>query len=159
MGGLLGLHLATNRPVANLVLIAPFLSPTGKTLGLPNRWLIGRVPLRGYITKREGGPIDEPLSRDTHIAYHAMPARTMVSVVVAARRFARRLPEISSPTLILHSIRDTTSDFRGSKLLMEKLGSTDKTLVAYKEGNHVISLDVQKDALEAATLEWLASRK
>jgi carboxylesterase len=158
MGGLLGLHLATVRPVANLVLVAPFLSPTGKTFGLPNRWLIGRVPLSGNITKREGGPVDEPLSRDTHISYHAMPAQSMVSVVVAARRFAPRVPEVTSPTLILHSIHDTTSDFAGSKLLIEKLGSEDKTLVAYNSGNHVITLDYQKDALERTTLDWLSRR-
>lgn len=159
MGGLLALHLAAARPVANLVLIAPFLSPAGKTFGLPNRWLIGRVPLSGNITKREGGPVDEPLSRDTHISYHAMPAQSMVSVVLAARRFARRVPEVASPTLILHSVHDTTSDFRGSKHLIERLGSEDKTLVAYNSGNHVITLDYQKDALEQTTLDWLSRRK
>ncbi len=155
MGGLLGLMLAAKRPVANLILIAPFLSPKGKTAGLPNRWLIGRIPLWGEISKNPGGPIQDPAGREGHISYHAMPAHAMVSVVVAARRFVPRIPEVTCPALILHSVHDTTSDFAGSKLLMEKLGSNDKTLVAYNRGNHVITLDYEKEALEKTAVEWL----
>jgi carboxylesterase len=159
MGGLIALHLAAGRKVANLVLIAPFLRPTGTTLGLPNRWLIGRVPLWGNIAKSEGGPIDDPAQRDLHIAYHAMPAHTMVSVVVAARRFAARIPEVACPVLIHHAVRDTTSDFAGTRMLMDRLGSKDKTLKAYERGNHVITLDYQKEELEAVTVEWLNERR
>jgi carboxylesterase len=158
MGGLLGLMLATVRPVANLMLVAPFLSPTGKTAGLPNRWLIGRVPLWGNISKSPGGPIRDPQGREGHIAYHAMPAHAMVSVVVAARRFAPRVREVSCPTHKHHSIHDTTSEFAGTKMLIEKLGSQDKTLVAYNRGNHVITLDFQKEELEETAVEWLKRR-
>ncbi|MEO6096913.1 MAG: alpha/beta fold hydrolase [Fibrobacteria bacterium] len=158
MGGLLGLMLATKRPVANLMLVAPFLSPAGMTAGIPNRWLIGRVPLWGDISKSPGGPIQDPLGLEGHIAYHAMPAHAMVSVVVAARRFAPKVREVSCPTLILHSIHDTTSDFAGTQMLIEKLGSQDKTLVAYNRGNHVITLDYEKKALEESVVEWLKRR-
>ncbi|MDB5104756.1 MAG: esterase [Fibrobacteres bacterium] len=159
MGGLLGLDLASRLPVANLVLIAPFLAPTGTTFGLPNRWLIGRVPLWGNIAKSLAGPIQDPAGREGHISYHAMPAQAMVSVVVAARRFAPLIPKVHCPTLILHSIHDTTSDFAGSKLLIEKLGSEDKTLVAYNRGNHVITLDYPRESLETTAVAWLRQRR
>ena len=55
-------------------------------------------------------------------------------------------------------IHDTTSDFAGTKMLIEKLGSQDKTLVAYNRGNHVITLDYQKEALEETAVEWLKRR-
>ena len=158
MGGLLGLRLAVLRPVANLVLIAPFLSPSGTTFGLPNRWLAGRVPLPAILAKSPEGPIEDPEGARDHIAYHASPSRSMISVAEAARGFIADVPKVVSPALILHAIRDTTSDFAGSELLIEKLGSRDKSLVAYNRGNHVITLDYEKERLEETALTWLSHR-
>ncbi|MDB5050680.1 MAG: esterase [Fibrobacteres bacterium] len=159
MGGLLGLQLAARRPVANLVLIAPFLTPSGATCGLPNRWLVGRVPLPAIMAKRLPGPIADPAGTESHIAYHAMATRSMVSVVEAARGFSAYIPKVVCPTLILHSIHDTTSDFAGSEMLIRRLGSEDKTLVVFNRGNHVITLDYEKERLEETALEWLIKRR
>lgn len=157
MGGLLGLDLASRHPdkIAGIVLIAPFLRAWGKTLGLPNRWLIGRVPLSGNISKSIGGPVKDPKGAEGHIAYHAMPAKTMVSVVLAGREVARRLPSIPCPTLILHDVHDTTSDFSGSLALIRDLGSTDKTLVAFERSNHILTLDFDRERTESEALAWL----
>jgi carboxylesterase len=155
MGGLLGLELAARFPVAGLILIAPFLIPFGKTLGLPNRWLIGRVPLPALLAKSAGGPIQEPIAAQQHIAYHAMPSASMVSVVQAARAMRPLIPKVLCPTLILHDVHDQTSDFRGSERLLENLGAKDKTLVAFERGNHLITLDYDRERLEATVLAWL----
>jgi carboxylesterase len=159
MGGLLALQLAARRRVANLVLVAPFLTPSGATLGLPNRWLVGRVPLPPIMAKHLPGPIADPAGAESHIAYHAMATRSMVSVVEAARAFVPEVPKVACPTLILHSIHDTTSDFAGSELLIRRLGSEDKALVAFNRGNHVITLDYEKERLEETASEWLIKRR
>lgn len=156
MGGLLALHLALERPVAGLVLVAPFLMPSGTTFGLPNRWLVGRVPLPPMLAKGVGGPIVDPAGLAGHIAYHAMPRDSMVSVVRAGRKLARSLHRILAPTLIFHSIHDRTSAFVGTRMLMKRLGSPDKTLITYDRGNHVLTLDYPRPELEAETLAWLA---
>jgi carboxylesterase len=160
MGGLLGLDLAARHPdkVAGLILLAPFLRPWGKTAGLPNHWLIGRVPLSGNISKSIGGPIKDPQGAAGHIAYHAMPARTMVSVVVSAREVNRRTPDIRCPTLILHDVHDTTSDFLGSLDLIRDLGSDDKILIAFNRSNHILTLDYDRDRTESESLAWLLQR-
>ncbi len=157
MGGLLALHLALNRPVAGLILVAPFLLPSGKTLGLPNRWLVGRIPLPALLAKNKGGPILDPEGSAGHLTYPAMPSASMVSVVIAARRMIASLPRVSSPALIFHAREDRTSDFRGSQLLIERLGTEDKTLIAFNRGNHVLTLDFPRPRLEAETCAWLAS--
>jgi carboxylesterase len=159
MGGLIGLNLAATRPVAGLVLIAPFLIPWGRTCGLPNRWLVGRVPLPSIMAKSPGGPIQNPVTAPEHIAYHAMATRSMISVVKAGRAFLPRIPKVACPTLILHSVQDATSDFRGSQKLIEKLGSADKTLVAYNRGDHLITLDYEREKLEQTVLDWLLKRR
>lgn len=159
LGGLLALHLAARRRVANLVLIAPFLVPAGATFGIPNRWLVGRCPIPDLVGKDIGGPIDCPEGRAGHIAYHAMPGPELVSVVQATRDFEGVAPRITSPALIFHSVRDRTSDFAGSQALIRDLGSDDKTLVAFNRGNHVITLDHDRERLEAETVDWLSKRR
>jgi carboxylesterase len=158
MGGLLALHLARERPVAGLILVAPFLLPSGKTLGIPNRWLVGHIPLPATMAKGKSGPILDPEGLAGHITYPAMPSASMVSVVLAARRMIASLPRIQSPALIFHALKDRTSDFRGSQILIEKLGAEDKTLIAFNRGNHVLTLDFPRPRLEAETCAWLAAR-
>lgn len=158
LGGLLALNLAVRRRVANLLLVAPFLKPAGSTFGLPNAWLVGRVPLPRYVGKNVGGPIDDPEGAAGHIAYHAMPAEEMASIVQAARDFAGLEKAVTCPTLVFHGVHDKTSDFAGSLALMGTLGSEDKTLVAYNRGNHILTLDYDRERLEATAVEWLSRR-
>jgi carboxylesterase len=158
LGGLLALNVAARRRAAHLILIAPFMRPAGATFGLPNAWLVGRVPLSGYVAKDAQGPIDDPEGLKDHIAYHAMPAREMASVVQGARDFLGLEKNVTCPTLILHGVRDRTSDFAGSLSLIEKLGSEDKSLVAFNRGNHVITLDYDRHRLERLAVDWLARR-
>jgi len=159
MGGLLGLYLSVRRPVANLILLAPFLVPAGKTWGLPNRWLAGRVPLSGNLAKYAPGPIRDPEGFRTHIAYHAMPARTMAGIVAAGREFHAQADRVLCPALILHSVHDTTSAFSGSRFLIENLGSEDKTLVALNRSNHIVTLDFDRARVENTVLAWLRLRQ
>jgi carboxylesterase len=159
MGGLLALHLARAFPVAGLILVAPFLLPAGRTFGIPNSWLIGKVPLPAALAKGKDGPILDPEGLAGHIAYRAMPSASMVSVVLAARRLLAGLPRIISPALIFHAVHDRTSDFRGSQLLIERLGGEDKALVAFNRGNHVLTLDFPRNRIEAETLAWLERRR
>ena len=158
LGGLLALNLAVRRRVANLILVAPFLKPAGSTFGLPNSWLVGRVPLPRHVGKNVGGPIDDPEGAAGHIAYHAMPAEEMASVVQATRDFAGLEKEVTCPTLVFHGVHDRTSDFAGSLALMGALGSDDKTLVAFNRGNHILTLDYDRERLETTAVEWLSRR-
>lgn len=155
LGGLLSLNVAARRRVANLILIAPFMKPAGATFGVPNAWLVGRVPLGDMVAKDARGPIDDPEGLKDHIAYHAMPAKEMASVVQGARDFEGLEKDVTCPVLLLHGVHDRTSDFSGSVGLMARLGTEDKTLIAYNRGNHVITLDYPRAALESAAVEWL----
>ncbi len=158
MGGLLSLYLAKKFPVANLILVAPFLKLAGKTFGLPNDFLLGRAPVKGNLTKQDDGAIADPVARASHIAYHKMPVDSLVSIMEAARKMRRELGGIKCPTLIHHSVKDETSDISGSLQLMRELGSEDKTLRAYNSGNHVITLDYPRQGIEYGVVMWMEGR-
>ncbi len=155
MGGLMALYLAARVQVANLILIAPFLQPYGKTFGLPNRWLVGRVPLPAVMRKKNPGPIRDPVAAADHVAYSALATQSMISVAEAGRRFWPLAHSVQSPILIHHSQTDTTSDYSGTVRLMKSIGSSDKTLLTYQRGNHVITLDFDRPELENQTETWI----
>ena len=159
MGGLLALHMALTRKVAGLILVAPFLLPSGATFGIPNRWLIGRVPLPAMLAKSAGGPIEDTVGREGHLAYRSMPSASMVSVVAAARAIVPSLAKVTAPTLVFHAVHDHTSDIRGSNRLMDRLGAEDKTLRTYIRGNHVLTLDYPRAELEGEALHWLSEHR
>jgi carboxylesterase len=159
MGGLAALHLAARRKVSNLVLISPFLKPWGSTMGLPNNFLLGKVPLPAMVAKELPGPIKDASQLPHHIAYHAMPSKEMMTVIQGARDLAGKEGSITSPTLILHGIHDKTSEYSASEALLRNLGSDDKTLIAFNRSNHVITLDFDRERVETEMVEWLRRRR
>jgi carboxylesterase len=159
MGGLLALHLAARRRVDSLVLIAPFTRPWGSHFGLPNSLLLGRVPLPALIAKEVPGPISDPAGLEGHIAYHAMPSKELLTIAQGAKDLKGKEASITSPTLILHSVQDHTSDFAGSQSLIRELGADDKTLIAFNRSNHVITLDYDRERVETEIVDWLRRRR
>ncbi len=159
LGGLLALYLAARRPVANLVLCAPFLVPAGRTFGLPNRWVLRLLPPSDrLIPKTGGGPMFDPEAVRDHVAYSSMPLRGILSVFHAARNAWPFLPGVVNPALIFHAPKDHTSAIAGSRRLLRELGSKDKRLIEVERSRHVITLDYDRDRIERETVDWLAKR-
>lgn len=160
LGGLLALHLAARRKVHSLLLYAPFLRPSGSTIGIANRHLAPLAKLwTDEIAKDSEGPINDKTQLAEHIAYHAMPAALLANIMQAGEAILPLLPRIACPTLILHAVKDRTSDFDGSVELMKRLGSEDKTLIALSRSNHVITLDFDRERVEAESMNWLKRRQ
>ncbi len=156
LGGLLALHLAARRKVANLVLYAPFLFPAGSTLGIAHKHLAGYAKIwTDEIAKDAKGPINDASQLEEHIAYHAMPASILAEIMAQGQSILPLLPNITAPTLIFHSPQDRTSHFDGTLQLMRALGSEDRTLIALPRSNHVLTLDIDRDRLERETTAWL----
>lgn len=156
LGGLLALHLAARRKVANLVLYAPFLMPAGSTMGISNKHLAGFAKLwTDEVTKDAEGPMNDKSQLADHIAYHAMPAPLLGEIIAAGQSILPLLPRVTAPTLIMHSPKDRTSHFDGSLELMRRLGSDDRTLMAMNRSNHILTLDFDRPRVESETLSWL----
>jgi carboxylesterase len=109
--------------------------------------------------KGNDGPILDPQAAKNHIAYHAMPMPGILGLMRAADSFWEHAHRIPNPTLILHSTQDATSDFYASCELLARLGAPDKRLVAFSKSNHILTVDREKQRVEAETLDFLHSRR
>jgi len=160
-GAILSLHLAARRKVAELVLLAPFIKSSHTLCKIwPHSELVPFLPqFIQALKKKQPGPIFNPKALKDHIHYSKMPVQPLKSVIQCAHEALKLLPQIQTPTLLIHSTGDQTADFEGSVEILKKLGSASKTLKALKQSNHIITLDHDRERVEAEILAWLTLPK
>lgn len=158
-GGTLGLYLAARRPVARLVLLAPFLAIRYSRLipvrpaaflklasrVLPN--LRRRPPaVRDREMKRHCAASASYQTFSLHAALSALELIDEVKVLVSS---------IRTPTLIIQGRLDTVVEPRAAGWLRDHLGSEEKELVILSRSDHLVALDCQRDRVIALTRDFL----
>jgi carboxylesterase len=144
-GALLAVHLAAERPVAAVALLAPAISFSGAT------WLyteiVGRLPALPILLSKGARDIAEVDDREKEpSAYAAVPmawGRELRSLSSGALRLA---PRVRAPALILQGGRDRTVSLAGARKLAAALGSPKPVDVrVFPRSGHVLPLDVDAE--------------
>ena len=105
------------------------------------------------------------LSRDPEVMkrinadpYHyraAIPARTGAELIGATQRIQANMEAVCLPVLILHGTEDHLADIAGSRMLFERVNSSDKTFKSYEGYYHEIMNEIGKDAVLKDIGDWL----
>jgi carboxylesterase len=144
MGGLLSLYLARKHSdVAGILLYAPAL----KVLQL------GRAQILSLIHDfhwKKGGDQSMPWK-----GYRVVPLKASRQLYKFQRIVLRVLPNITQPTLIHQGRKDRSLDLRSSILVLNRLGSMDKTLLWFENSQHCILLDREFDQVASASLTFI----
>jgi len=160
-GALLALHLAHERPndVMGLALMAPAIALRDWRA----RWampLIARTPwLRGrfrLIPKTDGSDIRDEEARRIHPGHRFIPLAAAMSLVHLQRQVRGECGEIDHPTLLIHGARDRTCPPSNVDLLARCLGRAPKRVLILPESAHVVTVDCERDRVEAAVSEFVA---
>jgi carboxylesterase len=160
-GGTLALHLAANRLVDRMALMAPFLR-------VRHRWFYGFRPehylntIGRFVRRipRRASAVSDRRLRDeveriiTFRTFSLEAARSAVELIQIVRAEAHR---ITTPTLILQSHRDSIVDPRGASWLFDHLGTSraDRELVWFDRSDHLLALDVEREVVIARVLRFL----
>ncbi|KAJ8600672.1 hypothetical protein CTAYLR_007442 [Chrysophaeum taylorii] len=99
---------------------------------------------------------------DDPLGFHdPMCLATGKALLDAALDLEQRLDTISVPFLVIHGDADEIVPLEGSKLLIEKAASTDKTLSVYPDMLHspLCEFPEVRDKVEAEILAWLDARR
>jgi carboxylesterase len=142
-------RIAEGKPLRAIAALAPALwLPKG---GMRLASLLSKLPeglLRGIAFPKIAGSdiADVELRRANKLAQGkaGMPFLQLLSLVEFGQRVVAELPDITTPTLVMHSRRDHTIPFACSQHLAAHLGGPAK-LVALERSFHVITLDVERD--------------
>ncbi|MFO0890169.1 MAG: alpha/beta fold hydrolase [Isosphaeraceae bacterium] len=158
-GGTLGLHLATERPVHRLVLLAPFLAIRYAGL-IPLRPASYLRHLAGLLPDLPRRPpaVRDPLMRRWAAQtdrFRTFNLHAAVSALELIDRVKPLVPLIMTPTMIHQGRLDTVVEPANATWLYQNLGSANKEVVYLPRSDHLIAVDVERDQAIAAILNFL----
>ncbi len=136
MGGTLALRLAADHPdrVAGAMLVNPALVTKRLDVKLLPvlKHLVPSFPaIAGDIQKAD---VAEP-------AYDRTPLKAIHSLIQAWRPLVADLPQVTAPLLYFRSHRDRIVDDSSEPVILERVSSTDVTMVRLENSFHVATLD------------------
>ena len=153
MGGTLALHLAAHRPLAGVVsLSAPVRFPGWQKLAA--RYLKGVVK---YRKKRGGEDVRDTSAREWLGSYRRYPLYAVDQLFQLVDHVRQDLPEIEQPILVVHSRQDHTIDFGNAQLIFDSVRSQDRQKLELERSYHVVTVDVEKEKVQAAVLAFIRS--
>src|SRR5262249_12384779 len=159
MGGLLALELARHRGdelAALCVMAAPLWLPPEAEI-FAN--VTSRLPLvrRAALPKIAGSDIKDPemKRRNGRAQGRAfMPVTALASLAELGAYLRDKLGDVKTPTLLMHSEHDHTVPFECMDAIAHRLGTSEYAKVLLHESYHVITLDVERDKVFAAVVDW-----
>jgi carboxylesterase len=158
MGALLACVLAHEHPdrVDGLALLAPALrlAPAIRVAGLLARSRI--APLLPMIPK---GPSDvrDPEMRRRNPALPAMPITALAELELLQRHVDRILPGVAAPAVVVAGANDHTVTLSGARRIARRIGSGPAKLVILRKSQHLVGIDVERDACAEAVARHVAS--
>ena len=162
-GAILGIHLATLRPVRRLVLLAPAF----RLLGLSARltWLGRRY--RGRMQKAvERNPktglespwdLNDVEACERRIAYDFFGIPQLHGLQRLALGARKELRASERPLLVIHSRGDRTASFDHARREFDRAAAGEKRFVELTESGHVVTDDLDRARVADEVLAFLAS--
>lgn len=168
VGGVVAAQLALAQPARfrGLVLSSPYLQ---NAVRVPGALLALAGTLSRFAPSLPTLKLDPALlARDPEVgaAYARDPlvytggtkARIGREQLKAGAAVLARATELTLPLLVLHGEADAVADAEGSRALVARSGSSDKTLCLYPGGYHELLNDSGRERAQAEIAAWLEAR-
>jgi alpha-beta hydrolase superfamily lysophospholipase len=163
-GAIVALLAATRQPqVQGLILSAPAVIVAGGVFPVLRRlaavvsvvWPTLRLVHLGCGFLSRDPAVVEGFRNDPLVFHGGFPVRTAAEILRAAGRLQTAARNLTLPLLVLHGTGDRVTDPRGSRLLVARAGSTDKTLRLYPGLYHELLSEPEREQVLADLLAWL----
>lgn len=158
-GATLALYLASRRPVARLVLLAPFLAIRYSRLipFHPATYLRQIARLIPNLRRRPPAVTDPETRRQVAASacYRTFSLHAALSALELIEEVKPLVPTIEVPTLIIQGRRDSVVEPRDATWLRDHLGATHRTLVVLPRSDHLVALDRERERVIALTRDFV----
>jgi carboxylesterase len=146
MGGLVAVHIAAQRPVDSLTLVAIALKFSNPLSGV-----VSLLAPFVKVWKGSGPTLNDPdllaQVKQNPVAYDRFPTRAFAQLWDMAKVTVNVLPRVKARALVVHSLQDETIPPSASDLALEKLGSPEKRIRWFENSRHEMFWDGERDAL------------
>ena len=152
LGGLLTLALAAEEEVDGVVAIG-----TPLRFRRTIRWLVPAVKyVAPYLKKNGGSDIRDPAARRRHPSLPVMPLASVHQLMHLQERVEAALPRVTAPLLVAHGAHDGTANPADARVIHDRAGSRERSLLLLDDSGHVVPVDHDGPALAQATVDHLA---
>jgi carboxylesterase len=162
-GGTLALYLAACRPVARLVLLAPFLGIRySRLIPLrPSTYLRHLARVFPNLRRRPPAVRDPEMRRQVAAAacYRTFSLGATLSALELIEEVKALVPGISVPCLIIQGRLDTVVEPHDATWLHDHIGAAQKSLVILPRSDHVVAVDRDRERVVALTREFVLGRE
>jgi acylglycerol lipase len=148
--------LILSGPLAALEAAPPHMRIAARILSV----LTPRLPLvdiDSTLVSRDPAVVDAYVN-DPLVYHGKLPVRTVSELAATIDALPDAVPAITVPTLIMYGTADGLCPPEGSLMLAERIGATDKTLLAYDGLYHEIFNEPEQERVLDDLCAWLAAR-
>jgi carboxylesterase len=158
MGGLVAAHIAAQRGIDSLTLVAialKFSNPMSGLVGL----------LAPFVKVWKGaGPVlwDADLLAQVQsnpVTYDRFPTASFAELWEMSKLTVDVLPKVHARALVIHSLRDETIPPAAADIALQKLGSAEKRIRWFENSRHEMFWDGERVALCEQILEFIQEAK
>ena len=158
MGALVALVLAHEHPdrVDGLALLAPALRLAAS---IRAAGVLARSRLARFLPPLPKGPSDvrDPEMRRRNPALPGVPLTALAELLALGRHADRILPGVAAPAVVVAGGRDHTVTLGGARRIARRIGSGPAPLVVLRRSQHLVGIDVERDACAEAVARHVAS--
>jgi carboxylesterase len=154
LGGLLTLWLGSRHPeIAGLIPMAP-------AVAFQSRLAPVIVALRYFLKFNPFGPmgdddLGDPKAAERLWCYDKLPLWGAAETYLLQRRVRRALPSIRQPILAYQGRRDAQLSPLAAQIVLDRVASTDKTLVWLENSGHNLLIDGEREEVWAGSYAWI----
>lgn len=162
MGGMIGIILAAENqwPIDSIIVAGT--STRVKTPFAPGDPLHFLAPLMLRLRKKGNmyPKYTDPECIRLDTGYTWLPTIAVLQLYDIVKETRKRLPELTVPTLILHSKKDSICCPEAAQLMYDTISTPadQKQLIWFEKTEHVMFLDCEAEAVNQAVVEYLQGR-
>jgi carboxylesterase len=152
MGGGTVLNVAAshNETIAGVVLVNPMIHVKGVPVELA--FFLSRLQ---KMRTSVGDDIKRP--GITEWGYDALPTRGVYQLLKMLRITRRNLKNITIPVQLFHSVEDHTLPVTNTEIILDEIGSTNKTRIELVNSYHVATMDYDQELIFQNSLTFIES--
>jgi acylglycerol lipase len=114
------------------------------------------IAIDASLVSRDASVVQD-YERDPLVHHGKLPVRTVTELAAAIESFPLGVAAITVPTLIMYGTADGLCPPRGSLMLFERIGSTDRTLKSYAGLYHEILNEPEQGQVLGDLCSWLGA--
>lgn len=142
MGGLLALQLSIDYPIKNVISLSAPIEIADERLAL----LPDLQASAGHFAPKRRRKI-AGLPACYSIAYGKIPLPCIHSLLSLIKLVKGNLGKVNKPLLVMQSYNDHTVVPDSAQYIYDRAGSTDKKIVWLKQTGHLVTIDIEREAV------------